>query len=324
MTALAVHADWSVAPAKRWMAVAVPAGRVWRLRIEPVGEVGTLFARLRMEADGAPVALGVDFPLGLPRRYAERHLAGVPDFPAFLDKLAAGPGRFLDVCDTLDQVGPGRPFYPRRGLRGMTRLSHAQALDLGEARFLHRACDQATGLRPAGAPLFWTLGANQTGKAAIAAWRDLLLPALSGPHRPALWPFEGKLLNLLHPGRIAIAETYPADALRQLGLQLHGSKRRHADRLALAPALAQAMDGLGARPDEALHHMLHSGFGAAASGEDRLDCLLGVLCLLQVLMGRRTDAAPADPWIQRWEGWVLGQAPPGIASLSFNAIPVHY
>jgi hypothetical protein len=25
------------------------------------------------------------------------------------------------------------------------------------------------------------------------------------------------------------------------------------------------------------------------------------------LAGNRPDTAPADPWIRRWEGWVLGQ-----------------
>ncbi len=49
------------------------------------------------------------------------------------------------------------------------------------------------------------------------------------------------------------------------------------------------------------------GFGADASGEDRFDSVLGVLCVLNVLAGNRPDTAPDDPWIQRWEGWVLGQ-----------------
>ena len=44
-----------------------------------------------------------------------------------------------------------------------------------------------------------------------------------------------------------------------------------------------------------------------AAGEDRFDCVLGVLCVLNVLAGNRPDTAPADPWIRRWEGWVLGQ-----------------
>lgn len=299
------------------MALALPDPAGWTLRAEPVGDVSTLLARLRAQAQGAPVALGIDVPVGLPRAYVARHLdlgpaAHPPDFPGFLRRLADRPGflpGFLSVCGTLDEVGAGRPFYPMRGVRGMTRLSHAQALGLDSAAGLSRACDLATPHRPAGAPLFWTLGANQTGKAAIAAWRDLLLPALAGPRPPALWPFDGPLRPLLEDGRVVLAETYPAEAMRQLGLRMGGSKRRHADRLALVPALRQAMALLSARPDAALDHLMTRGFDPDAAGEDRLDCVLGVLCVLQVLAGRRTDAAPDDPWVQRWEGWVLGQAP---------------
>jgi len=29
--------------------------------------------------------------------------------------------------------------------------------------------------------------------------------------------------------------------------------------------------------------------------------------VLNVLAGNRPDTVPPDPWIQRWEGWVLGQ-----------------
>jgi hypothetical protein len=283
------------------------------LRAEPVGDVSTLLARLRAHSGGAPVALGVDFPIGLPRAYVALHLgtgcAAPPPtgFPGFLRRLADRPG-FLSVCGTLGEVGPARPFYPMRGVRGMTRLSHAQALGLDSAAGLSRACDVATPHRPAGAPLFWTLGANQTGKAAIAAWRDLLLPALAGPQPPALWPFDGALLPLLAGGGVVVAETYPAEAMRQLGLRMGGSKRRHADRMALAPALRLSMAKLSARPDPALNHLMAQGFGSDAAGEDRLDCVLGLLCVLQVLVGGRSDAAPDDPWIRRWEGWVLGQA----------------
>ena len=296
------------------MALALPVAAGWALRVEPVGDVSTLLARLRAQARGAPVALGVDFPIGLPRAYVARHLgAGLalppsPGFPGFLRGLADQPG-FLSVCGTLDEVGPARPFYPMRGVRGMTRLSHAQALGLDSAAGLSRACDVATPHRPAGAPLFWTLGANQTGKAAIAAWRDLLLPALAGPQPPALWPFDGALRPLLTKGRVALAETYPAEAMRQLGLRMGGSKRRHADRLALMPALRRSMAALSAAPDPALDRLVAQGFGPDAAGEDRMDCVLGLLCVLQVLAGRRTDAAPDDPWIRRWEGWVLGQVP---------------
>ena len=305
---LAAHADWSAAAAKRWIALAAPEAAGWRLHAPvPVGDVATLLPRLR--GAGAPVALGVDFPLGLPRAYAAGRAEA--DFPAFLAALAARPG-FFAVCAALEEIGPDRPFYPLRGRRGMTRAAHAAALGLPGPAALSRACDRATARRPAGAPLFWTLGANQTGKAAIAAWRELLLPALAaeaagGPSAPLLWPFAGPFRALLAPGAVALAETYPAEALRGLGLRLSGSKRRQADRAALAGPLRAAMDRLDAAPEPALAAALAAGFGADPAGEDRFDCVLGVLAVLAVLTGARPDTAPADPWIRCWEGWVLGQ-----------------
>ena len=176
---------------------------------------------------------------------------------------------------------------------------------------MHRDCPgcvtRATSERPAGAPLFWTLGANQSGKAAISAWRDLLLPAVAGPRPPALWPFEGPFRSLFEPGRVAVAETYPAEAMRQIGLRMDGSKRRQTDRARLADGLHRALHEAGAMPEPALSESIGSGFGADSAGEDRFDSLLGLLCVLAVVDGRRPDTAPADPWVQRWEGWVLGQ-----------------
>jgi hypothetical protein len=268
----------------------------------PVGDVSTLLLRLTQEASGGAVALGADLPIGLPRAYAATRTEA--DFPAFLRGVGGLPG-FFSVCATLDEIGPERPFYPARGVAGMTRLSHALALGLADASGLSRACDRATAERPAGAPLFWTLGANQSGKAAIAAWQDLILPALGGTLR--LWPFEGAFRSLLAPGSVALAETYPAEALRHIGIRLRGSKRRHADRCATTGALLTAMDQMAATPHDAMRRAMLDGFGADASGEDRFDSVLGVLCVLNVLAGGRPDTAPADPWILRWEGWVLGQ-----------------
>lgn len=295
------------------MCVATPAGPGWRLSIQPVGDLATLLPRLVGQAGGQPVALGVDFPLGLPRGFAGLHAAGTPDFPSFLRGLATRPG-FFHPADTLDQVTPARPFYPRHGLRGMTRASHAAALGLDGPAALSRACDRATALRPAGAPLFWTLGANQSGKAAISGWRDLLLPALGRPDAPALWPFAGPLLPLVQRHRTVVAETYPAEALRQLGLRPVGSKRRQADRAQLMPGIAAAMARLSATADAGLDALMNTGMGADAAGEDRLDCLLGVLCVVMVLRGDRPDAAPDDPAIRTWEGWVLGQSVEGLAA----------
>ena len=292
-------------PRKRWVAVARREHDIWRLAEPvPVGAVSTFLARLQAAAQGGAVALGVDMPLGLPRAYA----ANLPerDFLHFLTTTSTRPD-FFQVCASLTEVGPGRPFYPARGVAGMTRAAHAEALGLDGAAALSRACDRATLERPAGAPLFWTLGANQSGKAAIAAWQEMLLPALAAGEDVRLWPFDGAFRTLLAPGAVALAETYPAEALRHLGIRLKGSKRRQADRATVADRLRSVMATLLVSPDPGLEHAMTDGFGADAAGEDRFDCTLGVLCVLNVLAGNRPDDAPADPWIRRWEGWVLGQ-----------------
>jgi len=302
---LAAHADWSVDPRKRWVAVARRDGTLWRLAApRPVGDVPSFLDRLRTEAAGGAVALGVDLPVGVPRAYAA--LRRERDFLHFLRETTKWPD-FFQVCAVLEDLRPERPFYPARGIAGMTRASHAMALGLGGAAGLSRACDRATAERPAGAPLFWTLGANQSGKAAIAAWRDMLLPALRDGDDLRIWPFAGPFRSLLAPGTVAVAETYPAEALRHLGIRLRGSKRRQSDRATVAPALRDAMQRLAGLPDVALTDAVADGFGGDAAGEDRFDCVVGLLCVLNVLAGNRPDDTPDDPWVRQWEGWVLGQ-----------------
>jgi hypothetical protein len=302
---IAAHADWSVDPRKRWVAIARRAQDGWQMAApEPVGDVAAFIAKLRSMAKGDAVALGLDLPIGLPRAYAA--LLAETDFMHFLATMATRPD-FFRVCTTLAEVGMGRPFYPARGVRGMTRAAHALALGFDGAAALSRTCDRATAERPAGAPLFWTLGANQVGKAGIAAWQHMLLPALAGDEDVRIWPFAGDFNGLLAPGAVAVAETYPAEALRHLGIRLKGSKRRRDDRAAVADQLSDAMAALRVRPDRGLRQATVDGFGADAAGEDRFDCVIGVLCVLNVLAGNRTDTVPPDPWIRRWEGWVLGQ-----------------
>ncbi len=298
---LAAHADWSIDPRKRWIAVAEGGPGDWRLRApRPVGALDQLLPGLL--AAGQPVALGLDLPLGVPREWAARRQED--GFPALLRAL---PAEFFTVSAGLETVCHGRPFYPARGIKGMTRAAHAAALGLSGPLGLSRWCDRATALRPAGAPVFWTLGANQSGKAAISAWRDWLCPALAAGAPVRLWPFEGGLQALLAPGVAVLAEVYPAEALRHCGLKLAGSKRAQAPRRAVAAALRAAMAARGMRPDASLAAMVADGFGADAAGEDRFDCLVGLLGLVGVLDGRQPDYVPDDPWIRRWEGWVLGQ-----------------
>ncbi len=300
---IAAHADWSIDPRKRWVTVARRGAAGWQAEAPcPVGEPEALLQALL--AEGGPVALGLDLPLGVPRAWAAGRSEG--GFPEFLAGLVRDPG-FFQVAASLDQVSQARPFYPARGLRGMTRAAHAAAIGLPDAAALSRLCDRATAERPAGAPVFWTLGANQSGKAAISAWRDWLAPALAAGAPLALWPFAGPLASLLAPRRAVLAEVYPAEALRQLGLRLAGSKRAEAPRRALAPALRDAMARLGVEPCPALASAVERGFGTDAAAEDRFDSLLGLLALIAVLDGARPDWVPDDPWVRSWEGWVLGQ-----------------
>src|SRR5258708_4938385 len=64
---------------------------------------------------------------------------------------------------------------------------------------LLRACDNSPATRNKPCEIFWTLGANQVGKAAIAGWRDLLAPALRDK-AIAIWPFDGDLPVLFEAG----------------------------------------------------------------------------------------------------------------------------
>ncbi|WP_376094879.1 hypothetical protein ACE7GA_01980 [Roseomonas sp. CCTCC AB2023176] len=300
---IAAHADWSAHPGKRWFALARRRRHGWLAEApRPVGDPAALVARLL--AEGAPVALGLDLPLGVPREWAARRPEA--DFPAFLRALRVDSPFFV-VNEALETVSTGRPFYPARGVRGMTRAAHAAALGLSGPSGLSRLCDRATAERPAGAPLFWTLGANQTGKAAIAAWRDWLGPALAAAAPLDLWPFAGGLHALLRPGRAVLAEVYPAEAMRHLGVRLGGSKRDRDARRGAGPAIREAMARLRVSADAGLDAALAEGFGADAAGEDRMDCVLGLLALIGMLDGARPDFVPDDPWVRRWEGWVLGQ-----------------
>lgn len=295
------HADWSKDATKRWMCVATPRRAGWAVEIEKVGTLDTLFARLRSRADRAAIALGVDAPIGLPHAYRTAYA----DFPAFLRALAP-EAPFFDVCDDPADISPARPFYPRRPRAGVRRHVLLDRLGISGGEQLLRHCERKLGPQPAASPMFWTLGANQVGKGAICLWRDLLRPALHAPDPPSLWPFDGTLADLLQPDRIAVAETYPANAMRQLGLAFRGSKRRQSDRRFVAASLCAHLHALDATPDATLSAKLQDGFGTAADGEDQFDSLIGLIRMLQIVRNPSLDQLP-DPAIRRWEGWILGR-----------------
>jgi hypothetical protein len=94
-----IHADWSVAPAKRWMAIAERGPAGWTVAApEPVGATTALLTNaFSAAANGQRVLVGFDFPIGVPAAYGVQ--TGYKTFRNLL--LAAGEGtstRFFDVA----------------------------------------------------------------------------------------------------------------------------------------------------------------------------------------------------------------------------------
>ena len=219
-----------------------------------------------------------------------------------------------------EDISPTRPFYPAKaGKRGSVARRHLlQGLGLDSYQDLLRVCDRASPARPAACAIFWTLGPQQVGKATIVGWRDLLIPALVGRQNLALWPFDGELDELLARHDIVAAETYPAEVYGHLGLWPGGgrhpgsgrrkqSKRLQAARAGSASRLLELAGRLGLRLEPSLRAAIADGFGPAPDGEDPFDATVGLLGMVNVVLGRRSPGTPCDPEIRRIEGWILGQ-----------------
>ena len=314
---LVVHADWGSSPRKRWMARATGQAGVYRAHApEPVGEPATLLRRLQVQAGpGGCILLGFDFPIGLPVRYAEQ--AGIRDFLSLLPQLGQGDWQdFYSPAERAEQVNGRRPFYPLRARRkGQARILHLLAgLGLETVDSLRRRCEVARAGRRAAAPLFWTVGSQQVGKAAISGWRDVLGPALHSVDMDvAIWPFAGPLFDLFRPGRVVIAETYPAEFYTHLGVRFarrrgqRSGKRVQEARAANAPALLAWAGAARIRLAPELRAELREGFGSSADGEDHFDAAVGLFGMLNVVLGRRPPGDPTDDVVRKVEGWILGQ-----------------
>ncbi|MBM3634755.1 MAG: DUF429 domain-containing protein [Actinobacteria bacterium] len=297
-------------PPARWAVRADDRGDGWQLAApEPWDERRHMQAIL--DPGDAAVLAGFDVPLGVPVAWA--HLAGVRSFRDLLGLIAddAWP-HLLDPAPTPADIGPRRPFYPRAP--GGSRRQHlVDALGLQSADDLFRACDRPVpDVMGAAAPVFWLVGPQQVGKAAITAWREVVVQAAARGH-VRLWPFDGDLLDLFSPGRSAICECYPRAAYEwPLGFPRTGwSKRRQADRRARArDALAWiAASGLSVRLHPDARAALDDGFGPLPSGEDPFDATMGALQLIAVVEGL-VPAGPAAhlPGTQLMvEGWILGR-----------------
>jgi hypothetical protein len=299
-----LHSDWSKDAGKRWSCWAERSDDGWRA-FGPVryAEIeGAFFGR----RDDAASLNGFDFPIGVPAFWAKR--AEIECFRAFLGALREERwANFFEVAEHPAQVSIERPFFPNRSRRGVRRASLLEALGADAMEQLLRACDRRTATRPAASCLFWTLGGQQVGKAALSGWREVLLPARDAGAR--LWPFDGGLRKLSVEGRPIIAETYPAEAYRHIGIAFGPgrSKRRQADRQANATAIFGWAAGVASVSlDPALRLAIEDGFGSRSTGEDQFDAMAGLAGMIEVVDGRRAEA-PAGIDRCAVEGWILGQ-----------------
>lgn len=317
------HADWSVSPGKRWWCQARhgPSGR-WRIGApRRVGPVDAWVQDLRDAVGrGERVALGLDVPLGLPEAWVTR--AGATPWRGFRDALMdLGTGewaKFDEPAATASEVSPARPFYPALAQRGVQRAALVEGLGVASFDALLRRCDRPTpgpGGRGAAACLFWLVGAQQVGKAAIAAWREVVRPLLDTLGDDAkLWPFDGAFDALARGGppgrgRVVLCEAYPRQFYALMGLPLGGwSKRRPTDRMTRFADMRRWCRGAGTAGltlSRALRAEGDAGFGDRAEGEDAFDSAVGA-CGMAGCVARGGVAEPTEPAVRRWEGWVLG------------------
>ena len=307
MFATLVHADWSVHPSKRWIALAKRRARGWTVSsLSGVGPGHEYLAWLFAAAGEGPVLAGFDFPIGLPSFFGAR--IGQTNFRAALGVFGGGRwSKFYDVAGEPGEIALERPFYPRRADRGRRQVDLLHAHGVATINDLRRRCEVRTPIRLAACPLFWTLGPNQVGKAAITGWQEILAPAVA--RGAGIWPFDGDLHVLAQAHRLVIAETYPAEAYHHLniGFARHESKRRTKDRACRASAIFAWASAYGVSFRPTVHQWIDSGCGFDHLGEDRFDALLGLLAMIEVAEGRRSDGAPDDEPVRRWEGWILGQ-----------------
>jgi hypothetical protein len=299
-----VHADWSRDHRKRWSAEATKRDSVWS--VAAPRRVGDL-AEFRADLAGGlrPVIAGFDFPIGVPSFFGKA--TSQKGFLALFDQLGCGDwARFYDVCDYPEEVSIARPFYPRVASTTARQVHLLDRLSVDAIDQLRRASERATDARRAACSLFWTLGGNQVGKAAISGWQEVIAPARRAG--ASLWPFDGNLASLGKPGAVVLAETYPAEAYGHVGVHFAagGSKRRQNDRRAATFNLLARCVDLSIVLSEELKATIEDGFGPRKSGEDPFDAVMGLLGMIEVVEGRRPEA-PADIPNLRWEGWIFGR-----------------
>jgi hypothetical protein len=295
-----VHSDWSVAPGKRWTAVARRWQEGWRIENlvrtpTPDGFLDDLFDHERR------TLAGFDFPIGLPSFYSNQMKL---EFYQLLSNPASDrTQRFFTAAETLFDISPAQPFY-RRHPKGARHDDLCKRLSCASFNELLRECDKKTSSRSRAESIFWTIGAKQVGKAALSGWREILMPAVA--RQASLWPFDGPL-SLLESSVLTIAETYPAEAYQHIGMKRTIKKRSQEGRRAGCRVMLEWASKHKVELSPQIKHSMRTGFGEREDGEDPFDAVAGLCGMIEVSDGRRAEAPNPLTFSGGGEGWILGQ-----------------
>jgi hypothetical protein len=312
---LVAHCDWSKAAGKRWMALAVSStDNDWIVEgISKVEHQEQLFSSLTAQPHRTGCALvGFDFTIGLPQEYAKK--TGITAFLTVLPLFGSSDwANFYTPAENPHQISLKRPFYTARP-GGSSHQFLEKGLGIG-FDLLYRECERAHANRRPACPLFWTLGGQQVGKAAITGWQRLIAPALAeSALQIKIWPFAGRLDECCRNADIVVVETYPAEYYTHLGLSSSSSprwsKRRQSDRSFFAGRLISLAQNLRLSLTSEVREKILDGFGSSADGEDQFDALIGLYGMINVIQGNRPFNEPRSMVISRIEGWIFGQEQP--------------
>ena len=294
-----IHSDWSVSLHKRWSAIARRSPNGWS--IASLARTPSPREFLDLLFDGPKTLAGFDFPIGLPSLYLDKIGIG---FCELLSLPATDRAqRFLTPADTLFDISPSQPFY-RRHPAGGRQADLLRRLECAGFDELLRACDRATANRSRAESIFWTVGAKQVGKAALSGWREILIPARARGAR--LWPFDGTLSSLSSHA-LTLAETYPAEVYRHLGMNRTVRKRTQSGRKAAGAVMLAWASERELMVGADLVSLIRDGFGERDDGEDAFDAITGLCGMIEVADGRRAEAPDALWTSDPREGWILGQ-----------------
>jgi len=303
-----LHADWSIGASKRWLASATHGESGWLVQAPAqVGDSGQFLEKAFSSGSTQRVLAGFDFPIGVPSAYGIK--TGFRNFREMLPALwRDGWSGFSAVAKLPAEISVTRPFYPMSSTKGVSRTELAAGLGVSSFDELLRICERRIEHRQAACSLFWTLGGNQVGKAALTGWQEIVRPALLRGAK--LWPFDGALSDLADAPGLVLAETYPAETYRMVGAGFKPSAESKRNQEHRRSKAAPIMDwarkhGVLFTPDA--QAALVDGFGASKSGEDRFDALLGLLGMIEVVEARQHERTEEHAVIPSWEGWILGR-----------------